>query len=88
MWDVARPVVERYVKENIGPRALLRDLSKSAAAIARFGPRLPGLIENALAEQAKPKPPTPKADPALPAPIWFIAGVGATVLAIWIAGTF
>ena len=57
IWEVARPVVEDYIKQSIGPRAVARDLAKTALVLARFGPRLPGLVQNALIAQANPPPP-------------------------------
>jgi len=48
IWDVARPVVEDYVSKNVGPKAALRDLVNTAQVLARFGPRLPGMVEAAL----------------------------------------
>jgi ubiquinone biosynthesis protein len=52
IWQVARPVVEAYVARNVGPRALLRDLFQTGRVLARFGPRLPALMERALIAQA------------------------------------
>ncbi|TVS04717.1 MAG: 2-polyprenylphenol 6-hydroxylase [Rhodobacteraceae bacterium] len=52
MWHVARPVVEEYIRESIGPQALARDLAQSARILARFGPHLPRMIEDALIAQA------------------------------------
>lgn len=58
IWEVARPIVESYITKNVGPRALLRDLAQTARVLARFGPRLPRLVETALIAQAEhPKPP-------------------------------
>ncbi|MGI3169853.1 2-polyprenylphenol 6-hydroxylase [Pseudooceanicola sp. C21-150M6] len=51
IWEVARPVVEDYIRRSLGPRALARDLGKTAEVLTRFGPRLPVLVERALAEQ-------------------------------------
>jgi ubiquinone biosynthesis protein len=51
IWRVARPVVEDYIRQNLGPRALARDLKKTALVVARFGPRLPVLVERALVQQ-------------------------------------
>ena len=48
IWQVARPVVERYIKENIGPKALIRDMMKTVRVMARFGPKLPALVEAQL----------------------------------------
>ncbi len=52
IWDVAKPVVERYIRDNIGPKALLRDLSRAAIVLARFGPKLPQMAEAALIRQS------------------------------------
>jgi ubiquinone biosynthesis protein len=60
IWEVARPVVEDYIKSNLGPKAMLRDLKKTAAVLGRFGPRLPNLVENALTAQANSRPEAPR----------------------------
>jgi ubiquinone biosynthesis protein len=52
IWTVARPVVEEYITENVGPKALARDLLTTARVLARFGPRLPKLAEEALVAQS------------------------------------
>ncbi|WP_136683440.1 2-polyprenylphenol 6-hydroxylase [Falsirhodobacter xinxiangensis] len=48
IWQVARPVVEAYIRENIGPKALMRDLVRTGRVLARFGPRLPEMVEARL----------------------------------------
>jgi len=59
IWEVARPVVAGYIKESIGPKAILRDLVKTARVLARFGPRLPALVEAQLIRTGNPaKQPT------------------------------
>jgi len=52
IWDVAHPVVESYIKQSLGPKALAKDLMKTARVLGRFGPRLPGLVEDLLARQS------------------------------------
>lgn len=52
IWQVAKPVVEGYIRDSIGPRAVLNDLKNTLAVVARFGPRLPGIVEQALMKQA------------------------------------
>lgn len=60
MWEVARPVVEKYIRENLGPRAAVRDLLRSAQVLGHFGPRLPVLLKAALTRldenEARPAP--------------------------------
>jgi len=51
IWQVAGPVVETYIKQNIGPQALLRDLVRTVRVLGRFGPRLPQLAEDLLIRQ-------------------------------------
>ncbi|WP_054301979.1 2-polyprenylphenol 6-hydroxylase [Gemmobacter sp. LW-1] len=80
IWQVAHPVVEGYIKTNIGPRALLRDLVQTAQVLGRFGPKLPALVEAQLVRQSRPEA-EPKR-PLHPA-LWMLAGgalVGAGVV--------
>ncbi len=73
IWHVARPVVEDYIRENVGPKALARDLVKTARVLARFGPRLPQVTEAALLESARPTEPQRRSFPSEQV-AWFIAG--------------
>jgi len=57
IWQVARPVVEDYIRNAMGPRAALRDLGRTAMVLSRYGPRLPGLLEAALVRQTNPPAP-------------------------------
>jgi len=82
IWDVAKPVVGDYIKDSIGPKALANDLWKTAKVLARFGPRLPGLVENALIAQATPVQ-------ASPVRIWRYITIGVIAGAlVSIAGTY
>ncbi|NND22204.1 MAG: 2-polyprenylphenol 6-hydroxylase [Silicimonas sp.] len=82
IWSAARPIVVRYIAENVGPRAFLRDLAKTARVLSRFGPRLPELAEAALSREANraeartPRPPRRK---------WIAILAGAGLFALGIA---
>lgn len=52
IWEVAKPIVESYIKDNIGPKALARDVLSAARVFARFGPKLPQLAESILNQHA------------------------------------
>ena len=52
IWQVASPVVTSYVTKNVGPVALLHDLRQTLRVLARFGPRLPGIVEQVLIRQS------------------------------------
>lgn len=56
IWQVAKPIVTDYVAESIGPKALLKDLRRTALVLARFGPQLPRLTEEALIRLNNPPP--------------------------------
>ena len=73
IWQVARPVVEEYIKGSIGPKAVVRDLAKTAQVLARFGPRLPNLVEAALIRQAE-EAPTHAPGKTRSRTVWFVAG--------------
>ncbi len=60
IWEAAQPVVEDYIKDSIGPKALAQDLAKTARVLARFGPRLPQLAEAALIRQTQTPEPRPR----------------------------
>ncbi|PWK59784.1 2-polyprenylphenol 6-hydroxylase [Roseicyclus mahoneyensis] len=60
IWVVARPVVEEYITEHVGPKAVVRDLWHTVRVLSRFGPRLPALAEQALLAQANPQRPAPR----------------------------
>lgn len=60
IWEVAGPVVERYIRENVGPAALARDLLATARVLTKFGPKLPHLAEAALIRQMQPPAPVPE----------------------------
>ncbi len=53
IWDVARPVVEDYIAQSIGPRAVAADLAKTVRVMMRFGPRLPAMVEAALIRETQ-----------------------------------
>ncbi len=72
IWQVAKPVVEGYVRSHVGPLALARDLISTVQVLARFGPKLPRLVENLLIAQADgPKTPPPRLGVPL---VWAVAG--------------
>ncbi len=54
IWHSARPVVETYIRRNLGPQSMVRDLVQTARVLARFGPKLPELVESALIRQSEP----------------------------------
>ncbi|WP_439143262.1 2-polyprenylphenol 6-hydroxylase [Planktotalea sp.] len=83
IWQVARPVVEEYIKGSIGPAAVARDLGKTAKVLARFGPRLPALVEEALIRQAG-EVPVKESNKTRSRSVWFGAGsvIGVAVLLI------
>lgn len=56
MWSVAQPVVEAYIRDNIGPKAVLRDLAATVRVLSRFGPLLPHMAEDALIRRNNPQP--------------------------------
>jgi ubiquinone biosynthesis protein len=81
IWQVARPIVEGYIRDNVGPRALVRDLGKTLKVMARFGPRLPAMVEARLIKTTDPLPePASQTHPAL----WMAAGAAMMALGVWI----
>jgi ubiquinone biosynthesis protein len=84
IWEVAKPVVQSYISQSIGPRAVARDLAKTARVLNRFGPRLPGLVEAALIRQATGGDVQPAKSVKVPV-LWTLLGIligGGGVIAI------
>jgi ubiquinone biosynthesis protein len=72
IWQVAKPVVEGYVRSHVGPLALAKDLISTVQVLARFGPKLPRLVENLLIAQAD-GPKAPPSRQGVPV-VWALAG--------------
>jgi ubiquinone biosynthesis protein len=84
IWEVARPIVEEYIRDNIGPKALLRDLTRSVQVLSRFGPLLPKLAESALMRQSRPLPKPTLRDWRIDM-VLIALGAGAMATLIWVA---
>lgn len=56
MWETARPVVTDYIRTNLGPRAVARELAATVRILSRLGPRLPQMAEAALIRASAPAP--------------------------------
>ncbi len=87
LWQDARPVVENYIKESIGPKALARDLFRTARVLSRFGPRLPQMAEAALIRTTNPAP-TPPPKKILPRLGWASLGAALAMVGSWSLGLF
>ena len=70
IWQVAHPIVEGYIRENIGPKAMLRDLIKTARVLGRFGPKLPALVEAQLIRAGNPANLPPRSQRSLAPLVW------------------
>jgi ubiquinone biosynthesis protein len=55
IWEAAKPVVEGWIRQNLGPAQVARDVASTAKVLTRLGPRLPGLAKELvmLAEEAR-----------------------------------
>lgn len=63
IWTAAKPIVESWMRDNLGPKAIARDLRDAAVVIARYAPRLPGIAEKfviAADRERRDAPPPPR----------------------------
>ncbi|GLQ35666.1 putative protein kinase UbiB [Amylibacter marinus] len=81
IWDASRPVVEKYIAEHMGPKAMVKDLVRVVQTLSRFGPRLPEMMEAYLTAQAEPKDDRPSARTKAS---FGWAGVGAIAALVWV----
>ncbi len=90
IFEAAKPVVEDYIRANLGPGALLRDVADTALVISRLGPRLPGLALELLmlAEEARIRrsQPPPEPDPAPRRWPWLAGGLVAGAGLVYLLG--
>ncbi|GIT92789.1 putative protein kinase UbiB [Jannaschia pagri] len=84
IWEAARPEVERYIRENLGPQAAVRDLYRTAQVLSRFGPHLPEAVDAALKRRVQAEPSRADGSRWI-GPAWFLAGVAATGMGAAIA---
>ncbi|PWJ14478.1 ubiquinone biosynthesis protein [Jannaschia seohaensis] len=80
IWEAARPEVERYIRDNLGPQAVARDLWRTAKVLSRFGPHLPQTVDAVLRRERQPLTVVSKGRD-FSGPVWFVAGALATALA-------
>lgn len=71
IWAAARPVVELYIRDNLGPRAAIRDGLKVVQALGRRGPLLPEVVDRQIDRLSRPEPATIIVAPS--APRWPLA---------------
>ncbi len=85
IWDAAKPVVETYIRDNLGPLSALKALGETALVLARFGPRLPELVERALVKMNADEEVT-KHQQGWPVWVWLLIGAfgGAVVVYAWL----
>ncbi|MCF6272310.1 MAG: 2-polyprenylphenol 6-hydroxylase [Rhodobacteraceae bacterium] len=80
MWEGSHTVVETYIRDSLGPKAMGKDLFDTLKVLARFGPLLPQLAETALLQAAAPPPPPRKPRWTNPRSLVLGALVGAAVM--------
>ncbi|MCM0043318.1 MAG: ubiquinone biosynthesis regulatory protein kinase UbiB [Burkholderiaceae bacterium] len=56
LWQTAKPILEQWMKEQVGWRGLLDRLKQEAPQYAHILPALPRLLQQALAARAAPTP--------------------------------
>lgn len=83
IWEDARPIVEAYIKDSIGPKAVMQDLAKTVVVLSRYGSRLPAMAEAAIIRQSNPQPETASRN-TRGSMGWFAAGVGGTLIILWV----
>jgi ubiquinone biosynthesis protein len=83
IWEDARPIVEAYIKDSIGPKAIINDLVKTAVVLSRYGSRLPAVAEAAIIRQSNPQ--VTENRPSQHAPLgWMVSGGSVAIAASWI----
>ncbi|MDR0934485.1 MAG: ubiquinone biosynthesis regulatory protein kinase UbiB, partial [Burkholderiaceae bacterium] len=53
-WKTAKPILEEWMKEQIGLKGMMREFSKEAVRYGHIFPQLPRLFQQALIRIAEP----------------------------------
>ena len=56
LWATAKPFLERWMQDQVGPRGMLERMKKEAPRYAQMLPELPRLLHDALRAQSRPQP--------------------------------
>lgn len=91
MWQVARPVVEGYIRDNLGPRAMLRDGTRLVQALGRYGPLIPEMIERRLGQILRDQDaPPPKPNRLRDMAVLMASGAAISLISVavgvWVGG--
>lgn len=54
LWKTAKPILERFMKEQIGLKGLAKQFEKEAVRYVQILPQLPNLLQKALVKLAEP----------------------------------
>ncbi|MEM7237523.1 MAG: 2-polyprenylphenol 6-hydroxylase [Pseudomonadota bacterium] len=86
IFEASRPVVEGWIRSNLGPAQFGRDLAETAKVLSRLGPRLPGLAKELvmLAEDARTRRGLPPQS-APPTRMGWPWGIGGLILGAGLA---
>ncbi len=81
IWTAAQPVVEQWVRDNLGPAGMTRDIRKTLEILSGLGPRLPEAAERlVMLVDRRTNEPGPFAPPApvvqVKAPLWPVVVAG------------
>jgi len=57
LWATAQPFLEKWMREQVGPDAVVKRLTEQAPYLSSALPQLPRLIHQALERRAEPAPP-------------------------------
>jgi ubiquinone biosynthesis protein len=82
LWATAQPFLERWMKDQVGPEAVMKRLTDQAPYLSQALPQVPRLIHQAL--ERYNSPPVPPARPMMMSPwtnVW-LAIIAICMLAI------
>jgi ubiquinone biosynthesis protein len=75
------------MRDNLGPKAIARDLRDTAVVLARYTPRLPGIAEKFVIRadaEADVTPPPPPPSPLLAGIVGGFVGAAAVLAVAWL----
>jgi ubiquinone biosynthesis protein len=80
LWATAKPFLEQWMKDQIGPKRLWNELKAQSPRYAKLLPELPGLLHTYLQRGARAEPASPDRRDRSSTAHWTVCGVYSVIL--------
>jgi len=87
MWTASKPIVENYIREHLGPKAILKDTVTAIKLLSKLPPQLPEILNN-LTKNEVIEPPPQETKNLTRSFVFFCLGAGFMLILAILYGVF